>query len=128
MQLLTKDILKKIRGFTLIEVMVALLIVAIALAALSMALGQTVYQQGTIENRVVATWVAQNRMIEIQQAQETGGKIEKTFDVVMAKRNWQTTLSLEPTLVPDIQKAKLQVFLKGEDHTSATLWSVLGHE
>lgn len=124
----TENALKKCNGFTLIEVMVALLIVAIALSALSMALGQTVYQQGAIENRVIATWVAQNRMIEIQQAQETGSKVEKKFDVVMANRNWQTQLSLEPTLMPDIQKAKLQVFLKGEAHPSATLWSVLGHE
>lgn len=124
----TKNTMKKLKGFTLIEVMVALLVVAIALSALSLALGQTVYQQGTIENRVIATWVAQNRMIEIQQAQETGGKIEKKFDVVMAKRNWQTRLSLEPTLIPEVQKAKLQVFLKGEEHPSATLWSVLAHE
>ncbi|QBZ82240.1 Type II secretion system protein I [Hydrogenovibrio crunogenus] len=128
MPLLTKNTFQKVKGFTLIEVMVALLIVAIALAALSMALGQAVYQQGSIENRVVATWVAQNRMIEIQQAQETGSKIGKTSDVLMANRQWQTKLSLESTLVPDIQKAKLQVFLKGEKHPSATLWSVLGHE
>lgn len=113
-------------GFTLIEVMVALVIVAVTLSALSMALGQTVMQQGSMQNRVLATWVAQNQMIELQQAQQTGQRLQKKQTVQMANAEWEVALTLQPTLIPGIQKASLSVTLKGEDYPSANLVSVVG--
>lgn len=111
-------------GFTLIEVMVALVIVAVSLSALSSSLGQFVFQQSSLEERVIATWVADNRLIELQRLAKTGGKQDNP-DVEMLGRTWQTELKSEPTLVPGITKASLIVTLKGKANPSATLVSLL---
>ncbi|MDR9499547.1 MAG: prepilin-type N-terminal cleavage/methylation domain-containing protein [Hydrogenovibrio sp.] len=52
-------------GFTLIEVMVALLIVAISLGALSYGLGHSVSQEQKLTQRVMATWAVQNHLTHL---------------------------------------------------------------
>ena len=52
------------RGFTLIEVLVALAIVAIALLAALRAAGQSTSNVAALRARLVAGWVAENRLAE----------------------------------------------------------------
>ena len=49
------------RGFTLVEVLVALAVLAIALAALMRAMGQAVDITASLRDHDEALWVAQNR-------------------------------------------------------------------
>jgi general secretion pathway protein I len=52
------------RGFTLIEVLVALAILAIALAAAARASSMSISNSDTLKQRLLANWVAQNRLAE----------------------------------------------------------------
>jgi general secretion pathway protein I len=52
------------RGFTLVEVLVALAIVSIALMAALRAAGQGTSAAGELRSRVLAGWVAENRLAE----------------------------------------------------------------
>lgn len=54
------------RGFTLIEILVALALAAVALAAGMRALAQAADGAGTLKARTLALWVAQNRLAAIQ--------------------------------------------------------------
>ncbi|HVF62938.1 MAG TPA: type II secretion system minor pseudopilin GspI [Casimicrobiaceae bacterium] len=54
------------RGFTLIEILVALTLAAVALAAGMRALAQAADGAGTLKARTLALWVAQNRLAAIQ--------------------------------------------------------------
>jgi general secretion pathway protein I len=54
------------RGFTLIEVLVALAVVAIALASLSYAGARALERQAELEQRAFALWLADNRISEIR--------------------------------------------------------------
>ena len=58
------------RGFTLIEILVALAIVAVALAAGMLALAQSADGAGTLKARTLAMWVAQNRLAEAEFARD----------------------------------------------------------
>ncbi len=54
------------RGFTLIEVLVALAILAVALAAASRASAMMAASSADLRERLLASWVAQNRLAELQ--------------------------------------------------------------
>ena len=114
----------KQRGFTLIEVMIALIIASVSLIALSTTLSQYVFNQGTIKERVVATWVAQNRLLEIQNATTT--RLEKKTTEKMLGVYWETEFVTKPTLIPGLQKVKLSAKLKGAKHLSAEVSSIIG--
>ncbi|HBQ44841.1 MAG TPA: hypothetical protein DD716_04240 [Thiomicrospira sp.] len=122
----------KNKGFSLIEVMVALIIASISLIALSQTLGQYVYNQGGLQKRVVATWVAQNRFIEIQNKAQNkadlggGGSLNKEQTENMLGADWQTKLTTQPTLIPGLMRANLQVSLKGDKAVVAEVVSIVG--
>jgi len=56
------------RGFTLIEILVALAIIAVALAAGMRALAQSADSATALKARTLALWVAQNRLAVAQVA------------------------------------------------------------
>lgn len=56
--------IRRAMGFTLIEVLVALFVVATALAALGFAGGQALNNQATLEERTLALWAADNQLAE----------------------------------------------------------------
>lgn len=116
---------KNIAGFTLIEVMIALVIVSISLMALSATMGQYVFNQSAIQNRVIATWVAQNRLLELQTATNTTQ--EKTQTENMLGADWQTTFVLEPTLIPGLKKINISAGIVGAKYTSAEVVSIVGN-
>lgn len=55
-------LLKRVRGFTLLEVLVALAILAVTLGALGRAASTSVQHAEAMRERVLADWVAQNRL------------------------------------------------------------------
>lgn len=58
------------RGFTLVEVLVALAVLAIALTAIVRTMGQAIDATTTLRERNIALWVAQNRLAEHQMRRD----------------------------------------------------------
>ena len=56
------------RGFTLLEVMVALIIVAFSLTALTASMNQMIDAANTLRERTFASWIAQNKITEMRLA------------------------------------------------------------
>lgn len=54
--------MKSYRGFTLIEVLVALFILAITMAAVSRTASSSIHHVEALRTRIIADWVAQNRL------------------------------------------------------------------
>lgn len=122
--------LKSQIGFTLIEVMVALLVVSIALPAL---LSQVVTQvDGTayIRDKIYANWIAQNQ-IEIQRIEYEltekllrGSAIGQTE---LAGRTWYWQIKSEKTAVSGMWRQEAIVGFSEENLTQDnTLVSVVG--
>jgi len=113
---------KRQSGFTLIEVLVALVIVSIALAALSQGIGQYVFNQSSLKERVIATWSAQNRLVELQSGQLS--VVEKSQRVEMLNGQWDVAFKTEKTLIPGLNKVVLEVSNNGQYVTKLT--SIIG--
>ncbi|MCS6785857.1 MAG: type II secretion system minor pseudopilin GspI [Thiobacillaceae bacterium] len=56
------------RGFSLLELLVALAVVAVALMAVQRAMGMAAGQAHELRLRLIATWVAENRLAELRLA------------------------------------------------------------
>ncbi len=87
-------------GFTLIEIMVALAVLAIASAVLVRAAQAHIDLIGSLQSRAIAQWVAENRLIELEIA---GRAPVAGEDVVeMLGRRWTVRVTPKPNADPDI--------------------------
>jgi len=83
------------RGFTLIEVLVALAILAVALAAASRAAAMMADSSAELRERLLAGWVAQNRLAELQarRAWPEAGIREGEVEQAGGKMVWREAVS-----------------------------------
>ena len=87
----------KNRGFTLIEVMVALAIIAIALAALIKASGNHTRSAGYLKSKTLAHYVAMNEVAKLQIEKAWPDLGTKKDDTEMAGVIWYWTREVEKT-------------------------------
>lgn len=97
------------KGFTLIEVLVALAIVAVALAAGMRALAQSADGATSLKARTLALWVAQNQLAKAQLADPPPSPGSANGEAVQAGMRfiWRETIS--PTPNPVFRKVDIVV-------------------
>ncbi|MBY6204748.1 type II secretion system minor pseudopilin GspI [Halomonas denitrificans] len=84
------------RGFTLIEVLVALAVVALALGALARAAGNAAAVQYEAERRTFALWVASNRLAELELAPVAAGRSNGATRLGGIDWRWQVDIAPAP--------------------------------
>ncbi|MEM8594157.1 MAG: type II secretion system minor pseudopilin GspI [Pseudomonadota bacterium] len=113
-------------GFTLIEVLVALIIVAVSLPALMYSISTQVNQLSYIEERLFAQWIADNEMTKLRiQYKQSGmvakGKKSGTEAMAGSKWSWSRVSEEEKILeAKAIYTTTIQVFFDEEDDPKAT--------
>lgn len=83
--------IKRAAGFTLVEVMVALVIVGVALPALVINVATVSDNTGRLEEKTVAYWAAQNKLNELMVDWRISGQVErseKRGSMELAEREW----------------------------------------
>jgi len=83
-------------GFTLIEIMVALMVIAIALAAVMTTMSSAIRNAAGLQERTFAHWVAMNQMAKIQ----LNGNVKpstKSGSEEMAGHEWYWNITIEKT-------------------------------
>jgi general secretion pathway protein I len=86
------------RGFTLVEILVALAILAVALAAGMRAVAQAADSATLLKQRTLALWVAQNRLAAAQLATPWPAQGTREGDAVQASTRfvWRETVADTP--------------------------------
>jgi general secretion pathway protein I len=101
--------MNRARGFTLIEVLVALAIVAIGMAALLSALASSADSVTYLREKTFAEWVALNRVEEIRLANQMPEKGKKNGDAELAGRKWKWEQEVLDTEVEGILRIDVRV-------------------
>ena len=113
------------RGFTLIEVLAALVIVALGMLGVIEAVTQAARNGTYLRDKTLAHWVAMNRLTEVR-LQKTAPSIDKSSDEVeMAGRRWKWTMNVTQTPVESIRRIDISVRPE-EAKEGASLASVSG--
>jgi len=100
------------RGFTLIEVMVALAIVAIAVPALLFTLDQQIDGRAHLRERSLAQVVARNRLTELRLALRAGRRRLQgavSGSETLAERDWYWRIRTIATEVPNFSRVEIEV-------------------
>ena len=114
------------RGFTLLEVMVALVIAAVGLGAVSKSLYQNIEVADRLGQKMIGTWVASNYLTELQisHAYLSGGSTQGTAE--MAGRNWRIEADYTPTGDNKIVRVDVTSYEEnGQDRAAARIFGFL---
>ncbi len=99
------------RGFTLIEVLVALVIVSLGMMAVQTQLNRYTLTASYMEEKTLASWIGTNRVVELSTMQvwpETGSS---DAEVEFAGRLWQIEIEVSPTQVDNLRRVDVDVSL-----------------
>jgi general secretion pathway protein I len=110
-------------GFTLIEVLIALAILAIALTAAMRAASVATDSANETKLRTLATWIAQNRIAEINALSVTSlpsvGESNGRQAMANIEFEWKQKISNTPNTA--FRKVEVQVLRPGNDQWLANL-------
>lgn len=97
------------RGFTLIEVLAALVIVSLGMMAVIQAVSQTASNSTYLHDKTIAHWVAMNRLTEVRLDPSAPKVDESSDDVEMAGREWTWTMNVTQTPVETMRRIDITV-------------------
>src|SRR5882757_7176973 len=102
--------MRRSNGFTLIEVLAALIIVSLGMLAVIRAVSQTVSNTDYLRQKTIAHWVAMNKLEEIRLAASPPSNDESNGDVDMAgiTWHWRMTIAAAPG-VDTMQRIDIKV-------------------
>lgn len=110
-------------GFTLIEVLIALAVLAIALAAIMRTVVQSIDLTVDLRDRNLALWVAQNRLISHQLLRDWPSPDTTEGVTEMASRQWRWREQVLTTPEPALKRIEIDV---RADHGEARLAHLVG--
>jgi general secretion pathway protein I len=112
------------RGFTLIEVLVALAIVAIALGAGIKAAGALTGNAERLTDVTAAEWCADNQLTALKLARQFPGIGDADFACEQLGRSYPGRLVTRPTPNPNFRRVDAQIF-DAEGRPLLTLSTIL---
>jgi general secretion pathway protein I len=109
-----------VRGFTLIEVVVAMFIIVVVLAALFRQINSVANTSHDLRQRTLAQWIALNRVVEIRMScvppvgQKTEGKVD------YANQKWRWQAEILPTTLKNFVRIRVHA---GLDSAPKDTWT-----
>lgn len=112
------------RGFTLIEMMVAMTILAVGLGAVIKAAGENAHNASFLRDREVARWVATDRLTELQAGNYWGTQSTQKGDVEMLNVRWYWLAKIQKVQDPDLRRVDVEV--RRDNDASSYIYKVTG--
>lgn len=97
------------RGFTLLEVLIALAVVALAMGATIKAVGEYTGNQAYLRDRTLATWVARNVLVQYQLDAAWPDVGESKGTMEMGRREWRWRARFSQTEESALRRVDVEV-------------------
>lgn len=115
-----------IKGFTLIEVMFALLIVSLTMGAIVETGAYSARRTSQLTEKTIASWIAQNQ-VTLYRAKKTWTSVSnKSGTVEMAGSAWQWKMKIGKTDEPLLRRITVDVFLRDGSDIKASATGFIG--
>jgi len=105
---------RQIKAFTLLEVLVALTIIAITLGAVIKTTSDQTANTAYLKQKAIGHWVAVNALNQLLLEKKWPSLGKSTDSAQMAKHEWHWQREVEKTLSPDSRKIIYKVFSDSE--------------
>lgn len=102
-------------GFTLLEVLVALAILAITMGALIKVTDSYAFNAGYLQEKTLAQWIAENKAVEYHLMKDFPPVGSKSGETEMAKVDWQWRVKVSNTDDKRLRRLDISVALKQGD-------------
>ena len=113
-------------GFTLVEVMVALTIVAFSLTAIAASMNQMIDAANAMRERTYASWIALNKIAELRLANVTPEVSSTSGEVDYANAQWTWRAVVSETGIESFYRVDISVSLAGSDYNIRTVTGFIG--
>src|SRR5690606_28069848 len=116
-----------VQGFTLVEVLVALLIFAVTSAAIVKGTAVPLKAQERLEQKTLASWIASNElvMLSVEEQLPPAGVVKK--EVNFADRQWRVTRTVKIPAEKRLREVTMDVaFLAGGGLNEVPVFSLIG--
>ena len=101
--------MKRVIGFTLLEVLVALAVLAIAMAAVIKVSVSNTSNTAYLKEKTFAHWIAVNKANELRLAEGWPSVGNKKGSIVMATQEWRWQLKVSNTPDKNIRRMDIEV-------------------
>lgn len=115
------------RGFTLLEMLIAVAIIGVIGAAVATAIGGVANQTRSLEQRTVASWIASNHLTRMRMLQRRDAQLvaqgRSQTRMIFADREWEVETQITATDHPWIRRVEVTVFEATEEDDRAGPYS-----
>jgi general secretion pathway protein I len=117
----------KTAGFTLVEVMVAMLIVAVAISSLLFQMTSTINNTAYLRDTTIAQWVALNQLERVYLENQQGNRLiskSRSGSETMAGREWYW--EIKPLKTAAAGYLQLEASVRANENDDSSVVTVLG--
>lgn len=107
--MIDRQTVRSMRGFTLIEILVALIIFAVLSVTLLVRLGENIRNEQLLESKTMAGIVAENTLAQMRIKEEWSAVRSKTDSVNMMGQDWKIKTTVSDTGNENLRRVEVQV-------------------
>jgi general secretion pathway protein I len=118
--------LPRLRAFTLVEVMVALAIIALSLTAVAAKMSRMIDTSNSMRERTYASWIAQNKITELRLANVLPEVSATSGEVDYANTTWRWRAVISESGIEDLFRVDVAISYQDGDDVIRTVTGFIG--